>query len=322
VEDKVAPVLQETVREEIVREDAKIEVPQENKIDEVTAEAKAEEPQDPPITMAAATAEAVANISEGASRWAAVPVDLGGEEATASLEQEMQKAYAAFVPAAAESAVLATAQEVAALRAEDSSSPEVAPVEANAGIAPPAEFAEANAAPAPVAESVSSVAEAIVPDPAGPVVRDAVTPESVAPEVPELQPAPEAEPAIAEPVSASSSDAASIAGGEDHASEHKPDFETVKSTAAAWASWRQMRDTRKDGEAAQAQSPSTEFEVSEPAPAEAAMAVAAGAEQILQEVTAAPKGDRADVASIVDSVLADLRPKLMEEISRKMAEKK
>jgi hypothetical protein len=28
------------------------------------------------------------------------------------------------------------------------------------------------------------------------------------------------------------------------------------------------------------------------------------------------------VASIVDSVLADLRPKLMEEISRKMAEKK
>ena len=28
------------------------------------------------------------------------------------------------------------------------------------------------------------------------------------------------------------------------------------------------------------------------------------------------------IASIVDSVLADLRPKLMEEISRKMAEKK
>ena len=86
-----------------------------------------------------------------------------------------------------------------------------------------------------------------------------------------------------------------------------------------------MRDTRKDSEAAQTQSPSQsrEFEVSEPAPAEAAaMAVAAGAEQILQEVTVAAKGDRTDVASIVDSVLADLRPKLMEEISRKMAEKK
>jgi uncharacterized protein (DUF2267 family) len=50
--------------------------------------------------------------------------------------------------------------------------------------------------------------------------------------------------------------------------------------------------------------------------------VAAGAEQILHEVTAAPKGDPAEIARIVESVLADLRPKLMEEISRKMAEKK
>jgi len=51
--------------------------------------------------------------------------------------------------------------------------------------------------------------------------------------------------------------------------------------------------------------------------------VAAGAEQALQETSsAAPIDKPADVASIVDSVLADLRPKLMEEISRKMAEKK
>ena len=69
----------------------------------------------------------------------------------------------------------------------------------------------------------------------------------------------------------------------------------------------------------------------------AAMAVAAGAEQSPQDATisslaissetfsseAATHADNAaDVASIVDSVLADLRPKLMAEISRKMAEKK
>jgi len=43
----------------------------------------------------------------------------------------------------------------------------------------------------------------------------------------------------------------------------------------------------------------------------------------LQEASAAaPNGNPTDVASIVDSVLADLRPKLMEEITRKMAEKK
>ena len=55
--------------------------------------------------------------------------------------------------------------------------------------------------------------------------------------------------------------------------------------------------------------------------APAAMAVAAGAEQTAQEpapVTENPS----DVASIVDSVLADLRPRLMAEITRKMAEKK
>jgi hypothetical protein len=51
------------------------------------------------------------------------------------------------------------------------------------------------------------------------------------------------------------------------------------------------------------------------------MAVAAGAEQNAQE-PAAPTENPTDVASIVDSVLADLRPRLMAEITRKMAEKK
>jgi hypothetical protein len=61
----------------------------------------------------------------------------------------------------------------------------------------------------------------------------------------------------------------------------------------------------------------------ESAPIEtAALAVAAGAEQALLEAAAAPSGEAHNVASIVDSVLADLRPKLMEEISRKMSEKK
>jgi hypothetical protein len=52
------------------------------------------------------------------------------------------------------------------------------------------------------------------------------------------------------------------------------------------------------------------------------MAVAAGAEHIAQEVPEPSPENPADVASIVDSVLADLRPRLMAEISRKMAQKK
>ena len=108
----------------------------------------------------------------------------------------------------------------------------------------------------------------------------------------------------------------------EQATESKVDHEGVKSTAAAWASWRQIRDTGKSNEVGQGQS--GEFEVPEPAsPDTNAMAVAAGAEQILQPAAVAEQTNSpADVASIVDSVLAGLRPKLMEEISRKMAEKK
>ncbi len=127
---------------------------------------------------------------------------------------------------------------------------------------------------------------------------------------------------MAEVATAVSSAFAPIDHGDEHTAEYKPDSEAIKSTAAAWASWRQIRDTRQDEEAAQAQSYSKKFAAPEAVPAETAAAVAAGAEQTLQEASASAKGDSPDVASIVESVLANLRPKLMEEISRKMAEKK
>ena len=380
-----------------VREEPKTEALPENQSDDVVGEAVAadaephlnadgrvEETQDLPVTMAAAAAESVLAVSAGGSRWTAVPVALEGEEATISLEHEMQKASAAFAALVADSAGVATAQRmqaatpensysqevvapfeghagislidmlaelssspvaesadsagvaaaqpveaavpensyspevvapvVEAAAADTSSSPEVAQVEAHAALSPTAEFPESNAAPAPVAESVDSAVETVVADPAGPVGQEAV-----ALGAQESQPEPEAEPAMAEAATTSSDAFTPIVGGDEPTVEHQPDSETVKTTAAAWASWRQLRDIRKDGEGAQVQP--KEFEVSESAPA-SARAVAAGAEQIVREVSAAPKSDLADVASIVDSVLANLRPKLMEEIARRMAEKK
>jgi CheY-like chemotaxis protein len=340
VEDSVAPPVGEVATTEALSagEPAATEV--EPHFD---GDAKAEEAQDQPVTMAVATAESAALVSGNGSRWTAVPVALEGEEATISLEQEMQKAYAAYaayVPAEPDSAGVApmpeaeaatavnsasSSQEVApvveAAPAEKFSSAEAAPVDAHAEVSPAAEFAEQNAASAPVAEFVASGVETVVADAAGLVAAEAQESRPQESQPQESQPALEAEPAMAEAAPASSGDFAPAVIAEEPAAEFKPDSEAVKSTAAAWASWRQIRDTRKDGEAAPAQS--KEFEVSEPAPAETtAMAVAAGAEQILQEASAAPKGDSSDVASIVESVLANLRPKLMEEISRKMAEKK
>jgi CheY-like chemotaxis protein len=333
VEDSFAPSM---------LEEAKTEASQQDKIDGVAdqviaAEAeshvdagmKTEEALDLPVTMAAA-AESVA-ASAGGPRWAAVPTALEGEEAAISLEEEMQKAYAAYAPYVAaepESAAVSAVEEaegatagnsstpaIEAWPAENVSSPEVAPIDAAAAISPAA-FAEPDTAPALVAEASISAAETVVADAASPVA-----PEAQESQRQELQPVAEAELLVTEGATASSGDFASIVNGTEQATEDKPDSEAVKSTAAAWASWRQVRDTRKDGEGAQTQS--REFEVSESAPADtAAMAVAAGAEQIAQEASAAPKGDSPDVASIVESVLANLRPKLMEEISRKMAEKK
>jgi hypothetical protein len=98
----------------------------------------------------------------------------------------------------------------------------------------------------------------------------------------------------------------------------------VATTAAAWASWRQIRDTGSpSGNSEQPKSEERQPEGDERAYSSepAAMAVAAGAESTPEQIAAASESDPA-IASIVDSVLADLRPKIVEEISRKLGKKK
>jgi two-component system chemotaxis response regulator CheY len=294
-------------------------------------DSRPEELQDVPVTMAA-TAESVVADS---SRWTAVPVAMEGDEASISLEQEMQKASAAFAAAAiseSESELVSrieppivadvTAPEPARLEQSEAApssfgvaipaSVTAAPVEGTVGTSPTTEFAEVNQEPS-ADEFMSPVSEAEVAGLAGLVGLSA-----------ESQLAPEVQVETAKDTTASSKPFVRIVRADEDIADPgagpKPESETVKTTAAAWASWRQTRDS-DNGEAVQTQG--TEFQIPESAPAEAARAVAAGAEQIAQESATAVSGENpADVASIVDSVLADLRPKLMAEISRKMAEKK
>jgi CheY-like chemotaxis protein len=94
--------------------------------------------------------------------------------------------------------------------------------------------------------------------------------------------------------------------------------ESDVNTVAAWASWRRIRESGDLGAASEGPS-QKEAGTSTP---QAAMAVAAGAEKTPEEASAESESDPAAIASIVDSVLADLRPKIFEEISRKMAKKK
>jgi CheY-like chemotaxis protein len=354
----------------------------------VTESASSERSQDVPVndvpvTMAAATQSGAA--ADGSpSRWTAVAVALEADEAMVSLEQEMQKAYAAFVaeeaspanetseisfsqslPAAAEAPAEPQAEAISSSESVPEPQPEpvatadapsietapvsqpnpdpaASPLDGQVAAAPessafvpqpepafvvPAEPAaiEAQAAPSQLSEPNPEASS----DPVRAVAETAAAPE-------EFPPPPQSEPAIPETV-ASSNTFAPITHGEpvqeykseahpeeDQTSDDQPqeDSEALKNTAAAWASWRQIRDTG-DAKPETAEPVREQFNIPAPAPAEsAAMAVAAGAEQNLQESTTPPPENPSDVASIVDSVLADLRPRLMAEITRKMSEKK
>jgi CheY-like chemotaxis protein len=100
----------------------------------------------------------------------------------------------------------------------------------------------------------------------------------------------------------------------------KKDSDIAETTAAAWASWRKIRESG-DAKGAGDAEESSKTE-SQPSNDVAAMAVAAGAEKAPEEVAASSASDPEGIASIVDSVLADLRPKIVEEISRKLGKKK
>ncbi|MFZ0950887.1 MAG: response regulator, partial [Candidatus Sulfotelmatobacter sp.] len=319
---------------------------------------RVEDGQDVPVTMAA-TAESVVAASVGGPRWTAVSVALEGSESAISLDQEMQKAYAA-VAAAGSASVAAIAQAEPAPAAKSfASAPAMAETPAtipNAAPVPGPEseparnVASVEAEPVPIAHSesapVAAPFEAAAPTPVAAVhtpveapaeASTTVTfsdskqeparfPEPVTSRAQELQP--KAEPATAEAATVTISEIVAEKPVAATVPEPKFDSETVKNTAAAWATWRQVHDSGQGNEVAetQAKEKAEEKEVNQPEsapPDTAARAVAAGAEQLLQEAAAATQeGEQSNVASIVDSVLADLRPKLMEEINRKMSKKK
>jgi CheY-like chemotaxis protein len=103
----------------------------------------------------------------------------------------------------------------------------------------------------------------------------------------------------------------------------KKESEIAATTAAAWASWRRIRETGDaKGTPSSAESAEKNESGSSTPQDAAAMAVAAGAEKAPEGARTASESESDDIAGIVDSVLADLRPKIVEEISRKMGKKK
>jgi len=296
--------------------------------------------------------------SAAASRWTAVAVALAPEESAISLEHEMQKAYAAF--AAAESGHGAVTPVVQASEPVESNPPlvESAAPEATssvpATVAPEAvqglsavASAATDAVRAAVEElqsvaasylkhkvTASSDAPAIEPPAIEPpaevkeaaeVVPEATAEVPVEPEAAEVA-APhvdheteESKPADADvPVPVAAASEASPAMAHSDAPEVKAEAnkesDLAATTAAAWADWKRIRETGTPGAASASESAASPRDV-------AAMAAAVGAERRPEDVPAGSESDPA-IASIVDSVLNDLRPKIVEEISRKLGKRK
>jgi len=139
--------------------------------------------------------------------------------------------------------------------------------------------------------------------------------------------------ALAEPVAAEPSERADRT-----TSDHK-DPDMAATTAAAWASWRRIRESSNSTSPASPASPRHSesqprgaFASLRPHEETAARAVAAGADEAgamesgaqepEQNVPAAQDSESPEIASIVDSVLADMRPRIVAEISKKLNKKK
>lgn len=232
-------------------------------------------------------------------RWIAEEVALAPDEATLSLEREMEQAYAAVAASntahASVAAPIATSVEAPAeLPARESAPSPEAPAPAVPSLEAPAAFAMAAAAgdtaalvgtAAPIEESVVSPIEDSEQH------RDVEVAAAVAEEAP----------------SAVSADAPATV-----------DTQIAGGAEDMVANWKNIRDSIASG--APKAAPAKEKE--EVRPVEPEKVEAAAPPVAVAEVPAPSASDPRSIASIVDSVLAELRPKIVEEIAKKLADSK
>ncbi|HZQ70280.1 MAG TPA: response regulator [Terriglobales bacterium] len=296
-----------------------------------SSETREEEPVTVAVGAAVPELEAVGASYTG-PRWIAEAISVPIEEATRPLEQEMYKAFAAF--AAADGLKLLGAVELAAPPAEAVPEP-IAPAEADAVAEP---LALPTSEPVVAAESAMAAA-AGAGEIAAPVIsQDVSALEVPASETAEGEPRREAElaaawenwrhirqtiigpdtaPAMTEPETAAEvkEEAAPVEARIEETKVEEP--ETAESKV----------EEAKPDEAVAEIAPA-EVQIEEPQPEPVAEAVVASPEPQpeAKSDSETESGDQADspeaIASIVDDMLADLKPKLMEELSKKLSKGK
>ena len=255
----------------------------------------AREQESLPVTMAAVAAEEYSG-----PRWIAEPVALTDSESSMNLEEEMRRAFSSFAAADAarmgmaelkDEEIVSDGDEMVSER--EASRAEQEPV--SAAMRPAADVEEETKELPVVAAPQPEVVELEIKQDEGAAFAAAASAGVVAVSVASVRSA-EAELPLHSQENASQSAAAQ---GE-------------AELAAAWESWKQVRDS-----------------VASPLfTAKMADAAAAGLKEAREEAKSSSDSstnaaeDNVAIASIVDSVLAELKPKLMEEIAKKMGKEK
>ena len=250
-------------------------------------------------------AEAAESWSEepatiGSTRWIAEEMKLEESEASLVLEEEMQRALAAMQLQAEAAAIEDQPIEpVEAVAAELPS--EAAAIDAVSSIEVP------EAQPEFVAEVASAETDSI----------EAASTEVTAAEAATIE-IPEQLNSYAAAASAGASPSPSYAEASPVESVNEPESrQPDPELAEAWARWRQIRESVASPQFVEQVADVAAAEI-----AETAQAQEPALEPKAPQAEASATPDSAAIASIVDSVLADLRPRLVAEIAKKMSEKK
>jgi CheY-like chemotaxis protein len=264
----------------------------------VTAAARPEE--EIPVIVAATVASA-ATAAESASgpRWIAEAIPVPEDESTFILQQEMEKAYAAFAAADAGRASYAasvaintavSAGESVGARAEQSLVAEASVSESTPApeIIPMAQ-AEASSMISGIKE-VAYAAGASTSAGSGHASAPEVT--SSASAVPPLE------------IATRATD--------------EGDKQREAELAAAWQNWKQIRESIVGSQLTAQIADAAAAGLKDVQPEEASPVMSEGDEEAESDESSTAAGESTAIASIVESVLAELKPKLMEEIAKKM----
>ncbi len=314
--------------------------------------APAQQGDEVPVSVAAAGREQVTETRVNGPRWIAQAVAVADDESTLILEREMEKAYAAMAGLEADrekekASLPVVAETQAAVVAGPAASPEPAvstaeissPVTAESAQAKPEEPVPSPEVSSPVAVSVAEVAapEAAAVTETSPAATENVNAvsETSIPVVNEnaaFAAAAAAGSGMSESVmygessptvEGSSAEASVVASAAAAPVEADPGRESE--LAAAWQNWKQIRESIVGSSPAKrvAETPAVQSSA-------AVETTTPGFKEIRREEPAAIKpeedtaseGSGEEISSIVDTMLAELKPKLMEEISKKMGKSK